>query len=326
MSDLRIHLFGQVRVLLPNGRGEARLGRAARSLLAFLLLHRHRLHAREALSGEFWGDATQERARSCLSTALWRLRQVLEPPGVDRGAYLVTTTAGEVGWNGSSPHWLDVAAFEEVAKRVTAEPFHRAPASDAEQLEEALSLCRGELLEGHYEEWALSERDRLRWLHLESLTWLMHHHAFYGGYDRAALHGQEVLRREPAREEVHRELMRLYLESGQRSLAVRQYELCRAAVRRHFGTDPTAETHSLYSQALGTSGAVGTDGEGALDRLADRLEAAIRRFDEARDELREAVTLLLREKGGSGPSPIIRSDISVSRTVLTRRGEGAVTS
>jgi DNA-binding SARP family transcriptional activator len=80
MGVLRIYLFGTVQVS-HDGRAdaEARLIHAVQALLAYLLLHRKKAHAREVLGGIFWGEHTDARARSCLSTALWRLRQVLEP-------------------------------------------------------------------------------------------------------------------------------------------------------------------------------------------------------------------------------------------------------
>lgn len=319
MTPLRLQLFGHVRVTLPGRSTEARLGRAARSLLAYLLLDRRHLHSREALRGVFWGDATEERARSCLSTALWRLRQTLEPTGVPRGTHLLTTPAGEVGFNAGSPHWLDVAEFEEVARQVTARPFHSASAGEAARLEGALALCTGDLLEGFYEEWALAERERLRRLHLESLSWLMRYQGFYGGYDRAIALGQEVLRREPAREEVHREVMRLYLETGQRSLAARQYELCRGAVRRHLGSEPTPETRALYEGAVRGAGLSGVRPSGAFDGLVDRLDAAIRRFDEARDELRQAVELVSRLTAGAGDAVVSDRGYPLSERSQVRR-------
>jgi DNA-binding SARP family transcriptional activator len=235
---------------------------------------------------------------------------------VARGAFLVTTANAEVGFNTESPHWLDVAAFEEVALRTTARPFHGASAKEAAQLEAALSLYAGELLEGHYEEWALAERERLHRLHMDCLVWLMRHHGFYGEYDSAIAFGQEALGLDPAREEVHREVMRLYLETGQRSLANRQFELCRSALQRHLGTEPTSETRALCDGAVRGVGR-GEDGAaGRIDGLVERLDAAIRRFDDARDELRRAVDIVLRVSESER-----KDGVSERRNSLSERSE-----
>ena len=49
-------------------------------------------------------------------------------------------------------------------------------------------------------------------------------------YSSAIRYAQDMLDRDTLREDIHRELMRLFLLSGQRALALRQFELCRAAL------------------------------------------------------------------------------------------------
>ena len=50
------------------------------------------------------------------------------------------------------------------------------------------------------------------------------------------------------REEVHRELMRLLVLSGQRSAALMQYERCRRILDEELSVQPAAETRQLYEQ------------------------------------------------------------------------------
>ncbi|MBI5015277.1 MAG: hypothetical protein HZB55_07265 [Deltaproteobacteria bacterium] len=303
---LHIRLFGSMCVSLAAGEPPVPLGRTARSLLAFLLVHRHRLHARESLSGVFWGDASEERARSCLSTALWRLRQVLEPPGVARGSCLVTTPTGDVGFRRSPDHWLDVATFEEQVTRVTSRPFHAAEPDHARGLEEALALYVGDLLEGLYDDWALQERERLRSMHVESLVWLLRYHGYFGAYERAIGFGQEALRCEPTREEVHRELMRLHLEAGHRTLAARQYEACRRALDRYLGAEPADATRALYESAVRPAWspvAGGPPATAGAGELVDHLSAAVRRFEEARGELQRVLELVSSAAANASPVP-----------------------
>src|SRR5688572_16445745 len=90
MALLRIQLFGAVRVSHADQPRDARLIHTVQALLAWLVLNRRKTHAREALAGIFWGEQREDRARSCLSTALWRLKQAIEPDGVPQGAYLIS--------------------------------------------------------------------------------------------------------------------------------------------------------------------------------------------------------------------------------------------
>ncbi|MFQ5343214.1 MAG: BTAD domain-containing putative transcriptional regulator, partial [Anaerolineae bacterium] len=176
MSVLRISLFGSVRLAHDDRPSEMKVTRTVQALLAYLLLQRHRAHPREVVAGLLWDDHSEDRARSCLSTALWRLRCALEPEGIPRGTYLVTTPAGEIGFNHESDHWLDVAVFEEQAGQVQAQPIHTVEAADVQELESVLQLYTGDLLEGFYDDWALRERERLRLLYLNSLAYLMRYY------------------------------------------------------------------------------------------------------------------------------------------------------
>src|SRR5687767_13269224 len=117
MSELRISLLGGVHIAHAAGSSESKVTHTVQALFAYLLLQRHHSYSRDALAGLLWGEHSQERARSCLSTTLWRLRGVLEPAGIPRGTYLVTTPIGEVSFNWASDYWLDVAVFEEQVGR-----------------------------------------------------------------------------------------------------------------------------------------------------------------------------------------------------------------
>src|SRR6185312_3587596 len=59
---------------------------------------------------------------------------------------------------------------------------------------------------------------------------------------------QRLLQLEPAREETHRMLMRLYAAAGQRTQALRQYRQCRDTLDRDLQASPDAETESLHGK------------------------------------------------------------------------------
>jgi DNA-binding SARP family transcriptional activator len=219
MSNLRISLLGEVRVT-GNRSAEIRLTPILEVLLAYLLLFRQRCHPREILIDLFWGEQSQEQARHYLSTVLWRLRRLLEPPGGPRGTYLTTTTAGHVGLNCESDYWLDVEAFERPLSRILTRSPPLLEANDAQELEQALQFYTGDLLEGFYDDWVLRERERLRALYLHCLAQLMRYYRQQHAYEKSLACGQQILNYDPLREEIHREMMRLYLESGQRAAAV----------------------------------------------------------------------------------------------------------
>ena len=250
MATLRISLFGSIHVAHAAWAPELKITRAVQALLAYLLLYRQRVHPREVLANLFWGDHCEGRARSCMSTALWRLRRALEPGGTTRGTYLVTTPMGEVGFNQQSDHWLDVAVFEEQVGLIVRKPIQAMEADDVRQLENGIHLYIGELLEGFYDDWALRERERLRSLYLKSLAHLMCYYGHNGTYENAIACSQQILNHDPLREEIHREVMRLYLQSGQRAQAIRHYKSCCQILDAELGVPPMEETQALYHQIL----------------------------------------------------------------------------
>jgi DNA-binding SARP family transcriptional activator len=114
MKTLRVFLFGCPRIYTNPDDSEVRLTRVVQTLLAYLLIQRKRTHSREVLAGLLWSDNKQERARACLNTALWRLRNALETYAGPEAPFLIVSQQGEVGFHANSSYWLDVEVFENL--------------------------------------------------------------------------------------------------------------------------------------------------------------------------------------------------------------------
>lgn len=248
MGILQVSLFGGVRITHDSWLNEAKLTREIQALLAYLLLQRHRTQPRDVLAGVFWGEHSHEKARRALNTALWRLKKALEPDGIPAGTYLISTQSGEVGFNCESQYWLDVEAFERRTNQIIDYASQSAEEPHIQELEKITELYRGELLEGFYDEWALRERERLRAIYLKNLIYLMQYYKIHKGYEKARTYGQQILDLDTIREDIHREMMMLYLESGQRPLAARQYAICQLTLAKELGISPMEETQMLYAE------------------------------------------------------------------------------
>jgi DNA-binding SARP family transcriptional activator len=297
MAALRIQLFGAVQLSHSGRAQDTRLTHALQSLLAWLLLHRRTVHARETLAGLFWGDQSEARGRSCLSTALWRIRQVLEPEGVPRGTYLIAQPDA-VGFNCASDHWLDVAAFEDGVGRHLPVSTRADHTRDWSGAEDAVACYTGDLLDGFYDEWALRERERLRMLYLDCLGTLLRHYSDTGALERALRCGQQILALDPLREDTHREMIRLHMRSGHRALARQQYECCRAALVEELGVEPMAETRALCADLLSAASRVKrlrieVPPVRGKSRIVPTLRSAATKLEEVGEEI--AVALRLAE-------------------------------
>lgn len=302
MSNLTVRLFGGVHLLRPD-HSEITLQPSVQIFLAYLLLNRERFHCRELLSTQFWGDRDDNHARRCLNTTLWRLRQELEPEGTPRGTFVQTTPGGEIGLNFHGDIWLDVAVFEEkVRGGLVYSPDAVEPAI-AHQLEEAVELYVGDLLEASYDDWVLAQRERLRGLYTKCLIWLMHYHRIRCAYESSIWYGRKVVEMDPLREEIHRELMELYELNGERSQALRQYDNCRETLARELATEPLPEIQLLYRQLLAvpTAAPDGSQRFAAVDQ-PDSLTLALGQLDRtllSLHDIREQLQQVLQSGGHS---------------------------
>lgn len=315
MNILHIKLFGHIQISHDNWKTQVNVSRVVQGLLAYLLLQRHRTHTRDALAALFWAEQNEEKAHGCLNTALWRLRSALEPTGVPHETYLISNHSGEVGFNKASRYWLDVAIFEEQIKKILTTPVEAVDERKVEKLRDVMQLYRGEVLEGFYDDWALRERERLRSLHLNCLAYLMRYEKFHGAYEKGLAYGRQILELDPLREEIHRELMRLYMENEQRPLAVRQYKTCCEILKAELDIQPMAETQALYAQIVST---VEIPQASHRSRLQDDLEETLhdlrlvaRAMEQVHLGLAQAIgSIETLMKGKSSTSPAEYADLS----------------
>ena len=310
METLQIHLFGSIQLYHGEQPARTKLTRSITNLLAFLLIHRNRPHPREVLAGLFWGNQGEEKARNCLSTALWRLRQLLEPEGIPKGTYLLTTSMGEVGYNWDSDYWLDIEVFENEVTAILNKKADHWGNGDVLRLEYALDIYKSELLEGFYEDWAVRERERLRLLLIKTLMRLMHHKIEHEAYEDGLIYGQKIIELDPLREEIHREMMRLWVKSGRRSLAIRQYETCSRLLAEELDIPPMEETQRLYHEIIhgGSNSEVESNphenspvesGRAAvmLDSALQNLNLVAKELEKGQKQLRHSLKLLQRFLG-----------------------------
>lgn len=152
----RVLLFGGLQ-LRQGDRTIARFStRKTGAMLAYLAFHLEQPTSREVLAELLWPDTELDAQRNSLRVALNSLRKQLETPELPADL-LVHTNRSSV-WLHSDAFQTDVREFELALLEA-----RRAP-SDHERkphLERALSLYKGPLLEGWYEDWITFERDRL---------------------------------------------------------------------------------------------------------------------------------------------------------------------
>lgn len=201
----------------------------AQSLLVFLALRREQPHSRERLVGMFWRDRPDRRARRSLATALWQIRRCFPDKSV------IQADVHTVQFSFAGHLQLDTEAFVTAVSQPT-----------IPSLQTAVSLYRGDFLDGFYDEWIITERYRLQSQFLDALTRLMRLQETAGDYKPALETAVRLLDNDPLREEAYRVVMRAYALMGQRNAALKQYTRCRQIIAKELGTEPMPQTQQLY--------------------------------------------------------------------------------
>lgn len=240
MALLQIQLLGGCEFRDRGGQPLPLTARKCRALLAFLAMQQGQPQSREKLAALLWEEADGESARTSLRQALSAIRRSLPA----RAHSLLRTDTLQVA--------LDGAEIEVDVVRLRALLAESTPAS----LRAAMPLAAGELLEGFdahsgaFDEWLGMERRALRRDQASAMQMLAQlcREAGDAAGEIDALN--RLLALEPLNEPAHRELMEANARAGRYTDALRQYQQCRALLRRELDLAPEPATEALYRELM----------------------------------------------------------------------------
>lgn len=242
---LWISALGPFRVEGPDGSltGDW-LAQRPGELLRFLVCERHRLVPADVIGEAIWPHAGTA-APNTVRHFVHELRHRLDPRRSERPSdSTVVCSRGAYGLDGARV-WLDVDEFERHAAAGAMALRCGQRSAAREHLQHAVALYRGDFLaEDRYAEWALCERERLRYVACDALRGLVE---VTPGPD-AVTHLERLAELEPFDDDVHRELISAWLALGRRSRAVRHYDSFRARLFRTLGAPPGFDLAELAQE------------------------------------------------------------------------------
>jgi DNA-binding SARP family transcriptional activator len=245
MSRLALYLLGPPRIE-RDGEPIQISRRKVVALLAYLAVT-GTPHSRDALATLLWPERSQSRARAYLRRALSELNRTL-----GEGSLAIDRETAALSQGASL--WLDVDVFRQL---LAASETHDHPAAQMcrnrlTPLEEAVELYSDDFMAGFtlrdspvFDEWQFFQREALRGELAGALERLADAHASQGEHERAISYARRWLELDPLAEAAHRHLMALYVESGQRNAALRQYAECERLLQEELGVPPEEETRAL---------------------------------------------------------------------------------
>jgi DNA-binding SARP family transcriptional activator len=298
MPVLEVTLFGKA-TIQRGASSPVELPAKAQELLCYLLLRRGQPHTREALACELWADAPAAQSKKYLRQCLWQLQQALELSETSQPLLRL-----DHEWVGAHPNaevQVDVAQFEQAFAAVRDRPGAALDPQQAQAAMQAAGLYQGDLLTGWYQSWCLVERARYESMFFALLDKLIDYCRAQRQFDQGIAYGMRLLRADRTHERTHRQLMQLYALAGDRSLALRQFEQCRAALAHEFGVEPTEPTLALFEQIrtgqVGAARAVGAPDQatrhdqGYLTLLAElgQMRGLVAQLQHDLDQVKQAL-------------------------------------
>jgi DNA-binding SARP family transcriptional activator len=267
-----IRLFGKLSVQHNDFVLESFPSAKAKELFCYLLLHRDRSHSREVLASLLWGDCPTSQSKRYFRQTLWQLQQTLHGHSGGNSTRLLHVDAESVRLDSQPQLWLDVAVFEEALAPVRGVAGEQLNQEEARALHDALSLYKGDLLEGHYQDWCLFHRERLQNIYISILDKLMGYSEVHRTFEAGMAYGELLLQQDHARERTYYRLMRLHYLAGDRAGALRQFQRCEAALQKELGVPPSRRTLELRDQVRtdkleADSKAVGQWRESSTERI-----------------------------------------------------------
>ncbi len=212
---LHARLLGALEVEQNGTAIESQASQRPWALFAYLALAPGAV-SRTELANTFWPDVLDQSARASLRSALWALRRGIGDALVVDGERVRLEDA-----------WIDFREFERLGE---------------DDPEGALELCRGELLEGLQDDWALAARERHTARVIELLEVLAADSEDPG---RAIELTKRQAEHDPFDEAVHRRLITRLDAAGDRAAALRVYRTFSGRLRRELGVVPSPATREL---------------------------------------------------------------------------------
>lgn len=250
-EGLRLQICGRLAIEHRGGTlGESRFpGRQGRRLWAYLVLNRRRALPRDELAEAIWGDETPDAWPDDLNVLVSRLRSALR--GVAAADVAIRGEPGRYTLDVPAESFVD---FERCWRALLRGEAALRQGDVATTLMEALvarSIASRGFLVGEVGDWIEGQRRVLADTEVQAIE-IAAEAELRGGKAMAAHRlGRELVGVDPLRESGYRLLMRALAASGNRALAIRIMDECRAVLREQVGVGPSAETERVFREAVG---------------------------------------------------------------------------
>ncbi len=241
--QLEIQAFGRGHAIV-NGQEITNWDGALPRNLFFFFVDRA-LVTRDEIFETFWPNLTVKEATNVFHVTKRKITERISMKVDDSGNYELTQySTGFYMPSDKVVRHYDVADFQEALERSMIAPNER---EEEKLLRRAIELYRAPFLQTVNMDWVEERRQQLKDLYAQALIGLGRIHLRRDEGDRALGVFVRALRETPEREDIHREVMLIYMKLNQRDDARRQYQHLAKYLKETLNIEPSNETKEVYA-------------------------------------------------------------------------------
>ena len=248
--DLTVKTLGFVEIYRDKSKpfaADAWTTRRARDIFCLIATSRHRRVEKDILIDTFWSADELATIEKNFHPTISHIRKALNSRQTFKQNFLVFRD-GAYQLNPEFSYAIDTEDFENAIAEAEIAKRDKKPEIFREKLESANTLYRGEFMAGVYEDWAEERRNYFAEQHARILNALAKLAFAERSWSNALKFANQILRKDPFREDAHRLIMKIHAAQGKRASIVEHFENLEELLRQELGIAPAPETRRIFQE------------------------------------------------------------------------------
>ncbi|MEM7802408.1 MAG: BTAD domain-containing putative transcriptional regulator, partial [Chloroflexota bacterium] len=243
---LKIFCFGYPRIYLNERPVTDFVSNKSLAVLLFAALNPGP-QSRDTLTGMFWGDQPEKKARASFRSVLYNIRQLI-------GDYLITDRKS-ISFDATLPSFIDAIYLQNALSK---KELHEI---DIEAVRKGVELYRGPFFEGffvssgiEFENWVLRRRAAYESDAIKGLTQLAAYDKRQGKTDLTIDSLRQLVKIDALNESTQQELMLVLARMGEFNQAIAQFKIYKALLEKELDIEPMPGMLALYRKIVRARG------------------------------------------------------------------------
>jgi two-component SAPR family response regulator len=210
-----------------------------RDLFFFILQHADGV-TKEEIGAAFWPESTLDALRLRFKNSIYRLRRAL-------GSEIISFDEDYYRFNRNIEYDYDV---ENMVQELAIARAASTPEEKIQHYKLAVGYYKGQFLPKLDYEWVVVQREQLHRQFITGITELITQLNETRQFQLAIHYADRAIEEDPCYEEAYRSAMISFSALGDRAGVSRQFEKCRATLKRELEIEPALQTRNLFTNLM----------------------------------------------------------------------------